>query len=300
MRLSREAIITIVVAVFLAVAVATGPPWWFKLVGLTKTSRAPSVVVGKSGGSKGSTTPRNSSSVTATQSGSRPAPTVHLALAASADAGKPIVARYTGVGVSSLQVQRQEGTANAWNTIQMLNAASGVATLPGVALGTYRVRLIGLDGVGNVAAEDDHTLRVFGEVPFAKLFNTGDNGVYTLPNGTFPYVFHQYGAGDINLVTVSRNPCRHVHLEFVPGSTFNNDLSGQSGSMTIVQQSADPVSATAEGNTVGTVDASVKPGQTWAVNFRESAASETLFDWYANGTASCDSTDVQWEVNSSF
>lgn len=51
MKLSREALIGIGVAILIAIAGATGPPWWWEWVGLKKSSSAPpSAVVGMSGG----------------------------------------------------------------------------------------------------------------------------------------------------------------------------------------------------------------------------------------------------------
>jgi hypothetical protein len=53
MAISRDAIIGAGVAVFLAVAAATGPPWWFKHVGLESSAAGQhpgAAVVGMSGG----------------------------------------------------------------------------------------------------------------------------------------------------------------------------------------------------------------------------------------------------------
>ena len=52
MTISRDAMIGATVAVVLAVAAATGPPWWFKAVGLESSGSPspPSSVVGMSGG----------------------------------------------------------------------------------------------------------------------------------------------------------------------------------------------------------------------------------------------------------
>jgi hypothetical protein len=58
-----------------------------------------------------------------------------------------------------------------------------------------------------------------------------------------------------------------------------------SGTVTIVQEARQPVSATVPFSTIGSVEAELTPGQTWAVNGPDGDSV------HLNGYAICDSTE---------
>lgn len=230
--------------------------------------------------------------------------TVSLNIPATTDAATATHFTYATHGVPApdrVVLQRQEGTARTWRTVVGLHrsrAASG--TLPALPLGRYRVRIAIVTPRRRVLAERQKTLQVFGDVPFSKLFATSDrglgSGVYATAGSTFPFVMGFYdGAVNFTAFTVASNPCRSVHLTFVtapPGQ--GEDLSRQQGTVTLVQQSADPITTTSTGGDVGALDATVRPSQTWAVNLAQvpGGGSDFLFTWYLNGSASCDATTL--------
>lgn len=223
---------------------------------------------------------------------------ITLAVPKQATAGAPISVGYTSVGLPShaqLVVQRQMGTGRVWRTVATLRRLRlARADLPPLGLGRYSVR-IAVISKGVTIPDPPAALDVYGTVSFTTLFPGGDgggddNGPGTLQTQTtsFPYAFSYYnGAGDFSGFGISRaNPCRSVSLNFLPWDQYGPDPDTVQGTATVVQESQDPVSVTAPGNTVGTVDASLTPGQSWGLNLAQTPGS--LFTWGINGTASCD------------
>jgi hypothetical protein len=222
-----------------------------------------------------------------------PAPHVSWMLPSSATADSPVSFTWTASHLaphSQLVVQRQEGTARSWRTVARLTGASGSASLPGLPMGSYRLRLAVLGSRHLVRGYQQRLLEAFGEVPFSSLFPGHGHPVYAAATSSFPYVSFAYGVNNTDgVLTDSQNNCRSVHLEFVPGTvgSFSSEMVGQLGTMTLVQESQDPASVTVPFNTVGTLDANVVVGQSWSVNFSQTG--EYLFTFYVNGSASCDS-----------
>lgn len=195
-----------------------------------------------------------------------------------------------------LVVQRPVGTAHTWQTILKLPSNSGSAELPGLSLGRYRLRLADLHG-HRVLAQQVAGIGVYGSVPFTTLFRDyGEGpGVYTTPSASFPYIYWS-GAGDLNApstaFTVTHNHCLAVHVAFVPG--YANlpsyyDKSTVTGTVAVVQESRDPVSASAPYDGISSVDAPLVPGQSWSVIASHQGEFEPLI--YLNGYAICDSTE---------
>lgn len=195
---------------------------------------------------------------------------------------------------STVVVQRQEGAARAWRTMVRLgHAHGGSSNLPALPIGVYTVRIADVDRHGRTLAERRLRVAAFGEVNFSTLFRGGGNGgTYSSPTATFPYVFLFYnGAVNFTAFTVTANPCRSVHLNFIagpPGGGEDEQIMHQHGTATIAQESADPVSSTAAGNTVARLDAQIVPGQTWALHLAQAQEGTLLFRWYVNGSAVCD------------
>lgn len=229
-------------------------------------------------------------------------PRVSLNLPGAANAATPIPLSYATNGVrasSRLVIQRREGTASAWRTVLRLpRAKTGSAQMPGLPLGAYDTRIADLGSRGKVLAEQKRALKVFGRVPFSTLFvhneavigfngNTGP-GVVTTPSKTFQYAFGGVAGVGNPAVTVSNNRCRSAHFEFVPG--FPTDVHGlydaNTGSITVVQETLDPVSATAAFNTLASLDATLVPGKSWSINSAMTGVGEGIYI-YVNGFALC-------------
>ena len=187
-----------------------------------------------------------------------------------------------------LVVQKPVGTAHTWRTILRLSSNSGSGELPGLALGKYRFRLADLVG-HRVLAQQVAGIAVFGQVPFSTLYNEGEHGVHATPSSSFPYV-NYWEDGAEPAFTVEHNHCLSVHIAFVAhlGSTYGTP--GVS-IVTLVQESRDPVSASADFDTIGSLDANLVPGQSWAVNLSARQEKAGLYLTYINGYAICDSTE---------
>lgn len=213
-------------------------------------------------------------------------PSLSLTLPHVASEGAPIPFSWTGSRLGRkhrLVMQRPVGTAHTWQTIMKLPSNSGSGELPGMQLGKYRLRLADLSG-RRVLARQVVGIGVFGSVPFSTLFgNRSLNGVAATPKYSFPYVAYWDGEVDDNpIFTVEHNHCQNVHIAFLPGFLGP----GTTGSITVVQESRDPVIASADRDTIGSLDAELVPGQSWAVN------GETVSEHInLNGYAICDSTE---------
>lgn len=223
-------------------------------------------------------------------------PRVAFAISSAVTAGASTTFTWTAQRVkgSLLAVQRTEGTAAAWRTVVRLGAgSSGSGVLPALPIGRYRLRLVELAGHSRVLATQVRAIEAFGNVSFAALFHE-QGGIYTTPQGTFPYALWRSGT-ERTIITVSTNTCRSVHLEFIAGDSDSNDppeeIASQQGTFSLVQQSADPVSSTVSGDTKGTIDTQVIPGQSWAINATQDDGN-LLFTWFINGSAECFSTSL--------
>jgi hypothetical protein len=220
---------------------------------------------------------------------------VAMSVGSALNAGTPTAFSWTAHRAprSSVVIQRQEGTSHAWRTVLTLGRASaGSATLPALGIGQYHIRIANLDRHGRVLAARQVTVSAFGDVPFSQLFG-GQGGVETTKQITFPYALWYYnGETNYTAFTVAGNTCRSVHLEFVPDAGASGEY--QHATATIVQQSSDPIATTVSANSKGIVDASVIPGQSWAVNLAQVPTGhlENLITWYLNGTANCYTTTL--------
>jgi hypothetical protein len=224
-------------------------------------------------------------------------PRVTFSFVASADAGRPVQFNYSAKGLpanAKLVLQRQQGTAHVWRTIKTLRrSANGSSTVPAYPLGRYRLRLAALKKRSVVAAQT-RQLSVFGTVPFKTLFGRTEQA-YTTGGAIFRFVFGVYAVASGSsrsgtLVTVDKNPCRSVHVDFIPGSDRGTEIIEGSGTASIVQESRDAVSATVPAQTVGEVDAVVTPGQAWSINVQD--VGSRVLTWYVNGSASCYATTL--------
>lgn len=239
-----------------------------------------------------------------------PKPKVALSFPNAAE-GAPLTfnwtARHLG-GVKKLVIQRPFGTAHVWKTVQRLKGTGGSGLLPGQSLGSYRYRIAAVRGRFVLAAQVA-TAHVYGQVPFSTLFRNGEypSGVYTTPTGSFPYVGSGPGSlehmgntedGEVpsTMFSVAHNRCSTVHLTFVLGGTgFLGKSPAFTGTVSLVQQTREAVSASVPFNQTGSIDTELIPGQTWSVIASYVGHDE---EWviftptlYFNGYAVCDSAE---------
>jgi hypothetical protein len=213
-----------------------------------------------------------------------PRPRVSWTPAPAVNEGAPIPFSWRGSHLGRkhrLVVQRPVGTAHTWQTILRLSSNSGSGELPGFPLGTYRLRIADLVG-RRVLAQQVAGIAVFGEVPFSTLFGSNNSGVHITPTTSFPYVNYYYGSS--HLFTVEHNRCSHVHIAFVGHHGEYEDPKAPL-TLTLVQESREPTTASAPPEAIGSLDAELVPGQSWGVNI---AATPGV---YINGYAVCDSAE---------
>jgi hypothetical protein len=209
-----------------------------------------------------------------------------------ADAGTAVVYSWTATHVHAgrLLVQRPEGTGHVWRTIAALKGSKGSGSLPALSLGIYQFRIVNLASHNRVLAQQLYQLRVFGPVPFATLLGNPGGGVYTSSTSAFPWVvrgtWYETEIGRTNEVfsIPTANTCRTVHVEFAD-QMYASKVPNPTVTISVVQQSSDPVSTTVPANIGGTVDAAVVPSQPWSVVLTSTVANNG--NLYFNGHADC-------------
>jgi hypothetical protein len=218
---------------------------------------------------------------------------VSLTLPTMANEGASFSFSWTGKHLGHnhrLVLQKPVGTARVWKTIMRLSSNRGSAELSGLALGSYRLRIADLVG-HRVLAQQVGTLSVYGQVPFSTLFNDHQNKVQTTPQYTFPWVVSHYDGDGPTAFQVSNNNCLSVHVSFVSMEYYNHSATGTE-TLTLVQESKEPVSTSVAYNAIGSLDAELVVGQSWAVSqshVSEHQGSPTMT--YINGYAVCKSTE---------
>lgn len=232
-------------------------------------------------------------------------PHVAWTLPRTGSAGQAIAFSWSGRHLGKnhkLVVQKPEGTAHTWRSIMRLHGNGGTAQLPGVPLGHYRFRIADLVPAPQprrrghrgsrpplrVMAKDVSGVAVFGEVPFSKLFNSAEQ-THATSKYTFSYVsFSEYPG---LVFTVEHNQCSYAHIAFVGNGGRNVDgreVEVGTVTATLVQESREPTISSAPEEAIGSLDAELVPGQSWAVRL-EAPSLEPVF--YVNGYAICDSEE---------
>jgi hypothetical protein len=217
----------------------------------------------------------------------------------NAGAATPFTYSVTGASKgSTIVVQRQEGTGQVWKTIATLRGRAGSGSLPSFAIGRFTPRLAVLGRPSHhqtsVLASATRSIAVFGTVPFSSLLKGFDgytsDGVQVTATGAFTYVFDPGEGTNLTgaLAIGPKNPCRQITVQFL---SVVDDSGPDLTTAQIVQQSADPVSASVQLNSVGTVTANVVPGQSWGLNLQSPFLQyHYYYPWYINGSGVCDST----------
>lgn len=203
-------------------------------------------------------------------------------------------------------MQRPVGTARVFKTVLRLSGRRGSAQIPGRPLGKYRYRLAAIRAK-RIVAKQAVVVAVFGPVPLSTLLKDelgSVGGVYAAPTVSFPYVGDVLGNTSDFMPTaafsVRQNNCSQVHLDFITGGEAFNDsqqkfLERTSGTLTVVQETQDPVAVTAPFNSPSSVNAQLVPGQTWSVLASGAVTSpeegNAFITVYYNGYAICDSAE---------
>ena len=118
------------------------------------------------------------------------------------------------------------------------------------------------------------------------------------PAASFPYVDGVALASETRTAfSVDHNNCSSVHIEFVAGGSETpfqyerEQFARASGTATIVQQTREPMTATAPTDSVASVTAELVPGQTWGLRAGVTTEGGFTIYLYYNGYAICDSTE---------
>jgi hypothetical protein len=148
----------------------------------------------------------------------------------------------------------------------------------------------------------------FRKVPFSLLIRHQSTGVYTTSTVSFPYVLTRNGinlttegqqAPVIPLLSVARNHCKAVHVEYIFGNEGATEstyapLSSTKGTLSVVQQRRAPTVATTAFDSLGSVDAKLVPGQTWSITVsavKPAGNPAGDVEVFVNGFAICSSAE---------
>jgi len=226
--------------------------------------------------------------VLASAASAQAAANLALTLPADVDAGAPIAGSFTASGLpkggGKLVLQRQMGTKNVWTTVAALSGASGPVNTAGVPMGVQKFRVAYLRGHRKPVASRPSVVRSYGTVPLGD-FADNESGVLTQPTSTFSYIGSYGSYGDPNVwVTIKDNTCRSVHLDFAVKHLTSSQAAAV---VSVLQESADPVSASALNGTNGALDAALVPGQSWSVTVSATNNNRIYTQAYFDGSASC-------------
>jgi hypothetical protein len=205
----------------------------------------------------------------------------------TANAGQPVAFSWSGRRLGRghrLVIQKPEGTAHTWRTIIRLPSNRGSAQLSGLALGKYRFRIADLAG-RRVLAQQVDGVAVFGEVPFTTLLREHDEHIVATPSTSFPYIERYWGTPQ-PAFSVGHTNCLSVHIAFVGQIAPGHHPEPGTATVTVIQETRDPVSASFPYEVIGGLDAELVLGQSWAVNI--DAGPGYI---YVNGYAVCDNAE---------
>lgn len=223
--------------------------------------------------------------IAATASAVQAKPVVKIAVNATAMENVPTPISWSGKRLGKghrLVIQRPVGTARIWKTVMRLKTDRGAGHLPPRALGEYRFRVAALRR-GDLIVKRVFTLPVYGVVSFADLIGSSERN-YATATSSFPYASNEEPS-EKPALAVKDNRCISAHVEFVPGGRSGMGT----GTVTLVQETRDPVAATAPYDTIASFDALLTPGETWALNTSYATNSEENWEpsFYVNGFGIC-------------
>jgi hypothetical protein len=237
-------------------------------------------------------------------------PSVALSTPGESSAGVPITVSYTSAHLprgTSLVLQHPGGPARLWRTTARLRIPRGSATLAPQPLGNYALRIAAISAHHKVIASRSAQLSVFGTVPLSALATPAsspatvgfERGTRVTATQAFPYTLSESESyGDTLSVAAARNDCRSVHLavlvadRFQSGEQPNSYPPGYAGVVSVVRQSAAPVTITVGPTEILSLDTSLQFGQSWAIDFAPPVIPESFVqarspEAYLEGSASC-------------
>lgn len=234
-------------------------------------------------------------------------PTVSFRVPAQSTAGQPIVFSWSTHKLpreARVVLQRQVGTGLVWRTAEVLHGSSGHSTTSPRAPGRYHLRVAVLASHSKLIAKSDALLDVFGEVPLSTLLNS-NVGTEATPTATFSYALRSENGDGApsptqNALTVSASTshCRSIRLEFLATPEFGRatETTTVTGSVSVVQEAADPVTVPMTPGVVDSLEATLAPKQSWGIaDHYDTPTIDTEFFYgvvfYFNGIASCDTAE---------
>ena len=245
---------------------------------------------------------------TPTLAAARARPHVSLSIPSSVEAGAPISAQWTAMHVprdASMIIEKPVGTGKVWKPLApALRGRSGTLMLPAYAsFGVYQLRIAVIKS-RKVLAQQERRVRVFAEIPFSNLLeNTSLGGLHATPTAAFPYTLPlQVSVGSRNegsrtdLISDEHSNCDLIRVDFSSDPLPVSEFGGEPGqtpqdgrvTVTVVQESAEPISSTpVPTDRVGSLEAHVALGQSWAVNATVSNVRTDALELYFNGQAHC-------------
>jgi hypothetical protein len=246
-----------------------------------------------------STPPTESPSAVATEEPSPPPPVVSWSLrsrslTAPARARFDYSARQLSAG-QHVVLQRQMGTAATWGTVAKLPSSTGSALTPVMSsMGTWSFRVAVVDSAETVLASGQAAaLEVSAKVPLGTLLDSSTDKSVVIDHHTFRYVYSPnlesftYDIDGTRLFGSTSTRCRFIHLDLASSDgRFFTDSDYRPDAFEIVQQSADPRSVTIAPDRAGTLEATLRPGQSWALSISGS------YYAYLNGYAICSAAET--------
>ncbi len=151
------------------------------------------------------------------------------------DADSQPVYTYATTGVPSgyvVRLQRQAGTAGAWQNVQTLSR-SGQGTAPGVGQGQYVYRVVVLSPNGTAVVAQNRVLRSFADVPMGRLQNRQTRTVQI--NGQLFRYIVEVGYGRGTVLHFDKTSCRSVALSLGK----DGSASSPGGAVYVVQETGD-------------------------------------------------------------
>jgi hypothetical protein len=157
--------------------------------------------------------------------------------------------------------------------------------MPGLAMGSYRLRVVTTGPRPRVVSQASRPVHVFKRIPLSELVTTPGGVFETLiDDSPFPWAVAGHpglidGAPTPShrLLVDSGNTCRALHVEFTAGHNAQSayiDVAGASS----------PARATTETGVLRSVDAQLVPGRPWSLVAATTASSVYV---YVNGVATC-------------
>jgi hypothetical protein len=220
--------------------------------------------------------------------GARSRPSIRVATPEAVDAGQPFTVGIRGSRLSGavpLSLQARRADVDRWQKVASLEPASRFYRVPGLGMGSYRLRVVSTRPHGNVVSRPSRPVHAFKRIPLSKLVATPGGVFESLTDGS-PFAWAVDGHPGLiegapspshRLLDDLDNACRALHVDFTAGHTVQSAYVRVAGA-------SSPAQATTETGVLGSVDAQLTPGRRWSLVAATTASSVYV---YVNGDASC-------------